>query len=163
RPGRAASKQGACRRLGWRRMSRGRFWLFLLPLLVAGCESAHALLDRFAPASYKGAELFEASGGGGELLPLLAAARRRGALARAASRGGRDRRHCARDLDRHPRPPPGRVGRLVDRRGTARGRVRDPGARRVRRRPPRVAPGGRNPPDLLRRYRAPAPVRGGGL
>jgi hypothetical protein len=54
-------------------MSRSRFWLFVLPLLVAGCESAHALLDRLAPASYKGAELFEASGGGSELIPLLAA------------------------------------------------------------------------------------------
>src|SRR5262245_21987456 len=54
-------------------MPRARVWLFVLPLLVAGCESAHALLDRFAPASYKGAELFDASGAGGELVPLLAA------------------------------------------------------------------------------------------
>jgi len=52
---------------------RGRIWFVVLPLLFAGSELAHAVLGRFAPESYQGAELFERSGTGQELLPVLAA------------------------------------------------------------------------------------------
>ncbi len=54
-------------------VARGRIWLVVLPLLIAGSELAHAVLGRFAPAGYQGAELFERSGTGRGLLPLLLA------------------------------------------------------------------------------------------
>jgi hypothetical protein len=50
---------------------RGRGWLVVLPLLAVGSEAAHALVGVFAPADYRGAELFGASGGGPALVPLL--------------------------------------------------------------------------------------------
>jgi hypothetical protein len=53
-------------------MRRFRIWLVVLPLLVAGSEVAHAVLNRFAPSGYKGAELFERSDLGSSLVPLLA-------------------------------------------------------------------------------------------
>jgi hypothetical protein len=49
-------------------MGRLRYWLFVLPLLVVGCELAQAILNLFAPDGYKGIELFE--GGSRELVPL---------------------------------------------------------------------------------------------
>jgi hypothetical protein len=54
-------------------LERGRIWLVVLPLLAVGSEAAHELLGLFAPGSYKGAELFQAGGGGRALLPLLIA------------------------------------------------------------------------------------------
>ncbi len=48
-------------------------WLVVLPLLVVGSEAGHALLDRFAPSDYLGAELFEGSGFGATAVPLLVA------------------------------------------------------------------------------------------
>jgi hypothetical protein len=52
-------------------VARVRIWLVVLPLLIVGSEAAHIILARLAPAGYQGAELFERSGGGRNLLPLL--------------------------------------------------------------------------------------------
>jgi hypothetical protein len=53
---------------------RARFSLVLVPLLLGGTETAHAFVERFAPAEYQGAELFARDSLGRALLPWLAAA-----------------------------------------------------------------------------------------
>jgi hypothetical protein len=53
---------------------RLRFSLVLIPLLLGGSESAHALVERFAPAEYEGAELFRHGALGPHLLPFVVSA-----------------------------------------------------------------------------------------
>jgi hypothetical protein len=50
---------------------RVRVWLVVFPVLVAGSEVAHSLVDLFAPRAYLGAEVFDPdSGRDGLVLPL---------------------------------------------------------------------------------------------
>jgi hypothetical protein len=54
-------------------MARLRLWLVMLPLVAAGTQGAAALVDAFAPRSYKTVELFARSNGSHALLPLAIA------------------------------------------------------------------------------------------
>jgi hypothetical protein len=51
--------------------TRMRFCIVVVPLLLAGSEAAHALVERFAPPAYEGTELFHPGGPVRQLLPLL--------------------------------------------------------------------------------------------
>lgn len=56
-----------------KRMRVLRIWLVLLPVLVAATEGAALVVDRFAPPSYEGVELFAASNRSSAFLPLALA------------------------------------------------------------------------------------------
>jgi hypothetical protein len=55
-------------------VGRARFSLVLVPLLLGGTETAHAVVERFASEEYAGAEVFAPGSTGRELLPWLATA-----------------------------------------------------------------------------------------
>ena len=60
--------------LGSGEMVRARAWLVIVPILLVGSEFGQWLLDLFAPASYKGADVWDRAGFGLRLVPLLIAA-----------------------------------------------------------------------------------------
>jgi hypothetical protein len=64
--------------------------LFVAPLLAAGCESAQAILNLFAPDDYTGSELFDGSTGG--LVPLLVGIGGAGLVAAVATSAAARRR-----------------------------------------------------------------------